>query len=383
MLGRTILASLTPHPMFADRLNKMQPSGIRRIFELAATIEDPINLSIGQAHFDPPEVLVEAACRAIRAGHNRYTVTQGLPELNERIIAQESQRYGHSPEASLVTSGVSGGILLSFLALLDAGDEILLPDPGFMMYAQLAQLCGATVKYYNLYPEWRIDPSEIEALTNDATKVIFLNSPSNPTGGVLDSGAVAAVAQIAARSGAYIISDEIYDAFVYDQELASPVGQHERVLRLSGFSKTYGIPGWRLGYATGPASLLDVMKTLQQFSFVCAPAPFQVAVAEVAFDLDMSDQIAAYKGKRDRLVAALPPAYELVAPGGSFYAFPKLPPEVSETDFIDAALANKLLVVPGSAFSRRDSHFRISFAASDEDLGRGIRTLGEILGQLT
>jgi aspartate aminotransferase/aminotransferase len=369
--------------MLADRMKQMKPSGIRRIFELMASMEDPINLSIGQAHFDPPEALVEAACKAIRDGHNRYTVTQGLPELNARILDRVEARYAHRPEASLVTSGVSGGLVLGFLALLDPGDEILLPDPGFTMYAQLAQLFGAKVKFYDLYPDWQLKPDEIAALIGPRCKAILLNSPSNPTGGVLSESSLAKVAAIAAEHGAFIISDEIYDEFVYVDEYASAVGRHERVLQLSGFSKTYGVPGWRLGYATGPAELLDAMKTIQQFSFVCAPAPFQVAVAEAAFELDMSSYIREYRGKRDRIVGELHKAYQLVPPQGSFYAFPSLPGEVPEAEFMDAALAARLLVVPGSAFSRRDSHFRISFAVTDEKLGEGIRGLNDLVGQLT
>ncbi len=364
--------------MLAQRVRRIEPSGIRRIFELMATMEDPINLSIGQADYDPPEALVEAACRAIRNGHNRYTTTQGLAGLNERVLDMVAARYGHRPPASLITAGVSGGILLSFLALLDPGDEILLPDPNFMMYRHLAELCGATVRTYSLYPRFHLDPDEIGALVNEKTKVVFINSPSNPTGGVLSRAEVEAVAAAADRVGAYVISDEIYDGFVYADEFASPVGLSERVIQLSGFSKTYGVPGWRMGYATGPVEVLDAIKTLQQFSFVCAPAPFQHAILEAAFDLDMTPYLDAYRRKRDRLVEGLHPAYDLVPPEGSFYAFPSLPGGVAEGAFIEAALENKLLVVPGSAFSARDTHFRLSFAASDADLERGLDVLGRL-----
>lgn len=359
----------------------MEPSGIRRIFELMATMEDPINLSIGQAHFETPEPLVEAACRALRQGHNRYTTTQGLDSLNERILEDVRSRHGERPEASLVTAGVSGGILLSFLALLDEGDEILLPDPNFMMYRHLATLCGATVRYYDLYPRFHPDLAQIDELITERTKVVFINSPSNPTGGVLTRQEIAAIGAAADRVGAFVVSDEIYDAFVYVDDYASPVGYAERVIQLGGFSKTYGIPGWRLGYATGPAAVLEAMKTLQQFTFVCAPAPLQQAVLEAAFELDMAPWIREYLGKRDRLASELHPAYRLAPPEGSFYAFPELPGSASENAFIEAALARKLLIVPGSAFSRRDSHFRLSFAASDEDLGRGIRELNALAEQ--
>ena len=371
----------SPEIQLAARVQRLEPSGIRRIFELMLTMDDPINLSIGQAHFPTPEPLVEAACKALRDGRNGYTMTQGLAALNERILDDVARTRGHRPESCFVTSGVSGGILLAFLALLDPGDEILLPDPNFMMYRHLAHLCGAEVVPYDLYPDWHLDPAEIEQLVTPRTKIVFLNSPGNPTGGVLRRAEVDALVRAADKVGAWVISDEIYDAFEYDGEFASPVGASDRVLQLGGFSKTFGIAGWRLGYATGPAALLDAMKRLQQYTFVCAPAPLQQAVLDAAFDLDMSDHIAEYRGKRDRLVRELHPAYELAAPGGSFYAFPKLPGHAQESAFLEAALARNLLIVPGSAFSRHATHFRLSFAAPDDVLARGLAELGALAEQ--
>lgn len=369
--------------MLANRMNRIRPSGIRRIFELMATMENPINFSIGQAHYDPPPELVEAACRAMRDGHNRYTVTQGLPELNEKILAGVAARWGRRPAASLVTSGVSGGILLAFMVLLDPGDEILLPDPNFTMYPVLANVCGAEIKYYDLYPDFRLDAAALDQLVTDKTKIIFLNSPSNPTGGVLRKDEIQAVVNAAERVGAYVVSDEIYDGFVYDDEYHSPVSMMEQVIQLSGYSKTFGVPGWRIGYATGPRDVLDAMKTLQQFSYVCAPAPFQHAVLNAAFDLDMSSHREEYRHKRDMLVDDLHPAYRLVPPGGSFYAFPCIPGGGDESAFMESALGRKVLVVPGSAFSRRSTHFRLSFAVPDDELRRGIGELNKVAEEVT
>ena len=370
------------------RARGIEPSGIRRIFELIASMEDPINLSIGQAHYDPPEALVEAACKAMRAGHNRYTVTQGLPELNDAVLADVENRLGVRPETCLLTSGVSGGLMLSFLCLLDPGDEILLPDPYFVMYKHLAAICGATVKYYDTYPaadgeRFGVDLEQLAALVTDKTKVVFVNSPSNPTGGLLTRDEIRRVCELADSVGAWVISDEIYDLFCYTEDYASPLQFTDRCIQLGGFSKTYGVPGWRMGYATGPSAVLDALKTLQQFSFVCAPAPFQHALLEAMPDIDITPYREEYRAKRDMLVERMHPAFRLSRPEGAFYAFPQLPRgrdgrQVSSDVFVEAAIEQNVLVVPGKAFSARDTHFRVSFAATDEQLAAGVEVLNAL-----
>ena len=179
------------------------------------------------------------------------------------------------------------------------------------------------------------------------------------------------------------MSDEIYDLFCYVDEFCSPLGFTDRCIQLGGFSKSWGVPGWRMGYATGPANVLDTLKTLQQFSFVCPPAPFQYALLEVLPKLDLSGYREQYRQKRDALVRGLHPAYRLAPPEGAFYAFPRLPPgpdgaPVASDRFVEAAIAHKTLLVPGKAFSPRDTHFRISFAVDDRDLSRGIAVLNEL-----
>ncbi|MFK7742504.1 MAG: pyridoxal phosphate-dependent aminotransferase [Planctomycetota bacterium] len=372
------------------RVLGIEPSGIRRIFELMATMEEPINLSIGQAHYDPPEQLVEAACRAIRSGFNRYTVTQGLEALNTMVLDDVEQRLGKRPESCLLTSGVSGGLMLSFLSLLDPGDEILLPDPYFVMYRHLATICGAEVRYYDTYPKrdgerFGLDVAEIEAKITERTKIVFVNSPSNPTGGMLTRAEIEGVCRAAEKVGAYVVSDEIYDLFCYaDDGYVSPLQFTDRCIQLGGFSKSYGVPGWRMGYATGPAEVLDALKTLQQFSFVCAPAPFQHALLEAMPNIDLAPYREEYRHKRDLLHREMHPAYALSKPEGAFYAFPKLPCDaatgtpVASDVFVEAAIEKKVLIVPGKAFSARDTHFRVSFAASDEDLRKGIAVFDEL-----
>jgi len=368
--------------MLADRVKNLQASGIRKIFELVASMEDPINLSIGQADYDVPDTIKDEAIRAIQEGFNRYTVTQGIPELNEKIRRDLLDRFAYEPEGSLVTCGVSGGLLLSFLCLLNPGDEVLLPDPYFVMYKILTELVGAVPVYYDLYPDFRLRRKELESKISSKTRLILINTPSNPTGGVLSAAELQMVAQVARAHDLLVVSDEIYDRFVYSDTFASPCQFcPERLIHLGGFSKTYGMPGWRMGYATGPSEVLDKMMILQQFSFVCAPSFAQKAVLR-ALDYDMSDKIEEYRGKRDLVFEGLAEHFDVVRPEGSFYIFPKLPPGTTGVEFTQEAVENNVLIVPGSAFSRRDTHFRISFAAADEKLEKGVKILSRLARKL-
>lgn len=361
--------------MLSKRVKDIEASGIRKIFELVATMKDPINLSIGQADFDVPDPIKDVAAKAMKEGFNKYTVTQGIPELNEAIRDVLLKRYGYKPESSLVTCGVSGGLLLSFLSLIDPGDEVLLPDPYFVMYKILTQLCDGKPTYYNLYPDFRIRREELESRITERTKIILVNSPSNPTGTVYSAAELQTIAEVARAHDLIVVSDEIYDRFIYAPEFHSICEFcPERLILLGGFSKTYGMPGWRMGYATGPKEILDKMMVLQQFSFVCAPSFAQKAVL-FALDFDMKEYIDRYRGKRDLVCDGLKENYDLVVPDGSFYCFPRLPEGIGGSEFVSRAVEEKVLVVPGKAFSQYDSHFRISFAAPDDVLLRGVEIL--------
>jgi aspartate/methionine/tyrosine aminotransferase len=360
------------------RADGVQASGIRKIFERVQFMEDPINLSIGQAHFDVPDVIKEAAIAAIREGFNRYTVTEGLPELNRRILERLHDRYGLQGQESLVTSGVSGGLLLGFMAMLDPGDHVLLPDPYFTMYPVLTGLVGADWSSYEMYPGFPLTEAALEAALDPEgrSRVLLINSPSNPTGRVLTAEELDIVGAFASQHDLVVVSDEIYDEFVYDGPHVSAVGHvdEDRLLLLGGFSKTYGMPGWRMGYATGPHDIIDAMRRMQQFTFVCAPSIVQAA-GIAAMDVDMSAEIADYRAKRDSFHARLAGHYDFPKPGGSFYMFPLLPEGATREAFMERALERKLLIVPGNAFSARDTHFRLSFAASDDVLDRGVDAL--------
>jgi aspartate aminotransferase/aminotransferase len=364
------------HPWLADRTAKFDASGIRKVFDLAAKMKDPINLSIGQPDFAVPEAIKEAAIAAIRDDKNGYSVTQGIAELRERLQQQVDQQYRHADRRVLVTSGTSGGLVLAVLAMVNPGDEVIVFDPYFVMYPALVGMVGGRCVTIDTYPNFRIDPDRVAAAITPRTKMILLNSPANPTGAVAREADLRALAELAAKHNVALVSDEIYHEFCYDASFVSPAPYNEQTIVVDGFSKTYGVTGWRLGFVHGPAAIIDKMTMLQQYTFVCAPHPLQWA-AVAALDVDMSEYIHAYRQKRDLVVAGLSEAgYSVTKPGGAFYVFPQVPEGGGTgSEFVARAIEKELLIIPGGIFSGRDTHFRISYAASDNTIQRGLEVL--------
>ncbi len=368
-----------PDHWIAERTRCFDSSGIRKVFDLGAKLENPINLSIGQPDFDVPAVVRKAAIEAIQSGKNGYALTQGMPVLREKLQARVDAEYGHDDRELFVTSGTSGGLVLAMLALVDPGDEVIVFDPYFVMYDALAGLVGGRVVYVDTYPDFRVDLDRLAAAITPRTKAILFNSPANPTGVVAAEEEVRALAELAAQRNVVLVSDEIYRQFCYDAAFVSPARFNPQTLVIDGFSKSHGMPGWRLGFAHGPGAIIREMIKLQQYSFVCAPHPAQWAGA-VAMDTDVSQQIEAYHRKRDLLLEGLRDNYEIVHPAGSFYIFPKVPWGTG-TEFVTRAIEeHQLLIIPGNIFSHRDTHFRLSYAATDETIRRGIEALEELAG---
>jgi len=369
---------MTPADWISARSRATEVSGIRKVFDLGKSLRDPINLSIGQPHFDVPESIRTAAKQAIDGGKNGYSVTQGVAELRQRLLAEMARHYPGQERELLITSGTSGGLLLAILATVNPGDEVIVPDPYFVSYPQLVTLTGGQAVFLDTYPDFRVDPQRLAAVMTPKTKLVLLCSPSNPTGVVIDPRSLKAIAELCAERGVLLLSDEIYRAFHYDREPTSPATWNPDTLVIEGFGKTYGMTGWRLGWAHGPRPIIEEMTKLQQFTFVCAPSAFQYG-GLAALDYDISGIIADYRGKRDRLVRGLRDHYDFTTPGGAFYVFAKVPPAwPSATAFVTEAIRHQLLIIPGNTFSRHDSHFRISFAASDETLDRGIAVLRQM-----
>ncbi|MDO4569699.1 MAG: aminotransferase class I/II-fold pyridoxal phosphate-dependent enzyme [Planctomycetia bacterium] len=358
----------------ADRTRLFDASGIRKVFDLAAKLDRPVNLSIGQPDFDAPESAKNAAIEAISSFKNGYTPTQGAATLRSKIQAQVDALYPGSGREVFVSSGVSGGLLLTLMALVNPGDEVIIFDPYFVMYDALVRMLGATPVYISTYPDFQIDVNKVAEAISPKTKLILFNSPANPTGAVAPRETVRELAALADEKGVALVSDEIYKFFCYDGEFHSPAEFSPNVIVLDGYSKCYGMPGWRLGFVHGPAQLMQEMLKFQQYTFVCAPSVLQLG-AVAALDTDMTPYLDAYRRKRDLVYNGLKDYYEIPKSCGAFYTFPKAI-GASATDFVTKAIQeHQLLIIPGNVFSSRDTNFRISFAAADSVIEEGVEIL--------
>lgn len=393
--------------LISDRAKGIDASGIRRVFELGAKLKNPINLSIGQPDFTVPPAIKKAAIDAIEHDRNGYTLTQGIPALLEKV-RDDAHTHLRWPErtgdagpliadgyGAFVTSGTSGALMLTAMALLDPGDEYIVPDPYFVLYPNMGKLIGAKAVFADTYPDFTMTAERVEPLITKRTKFVLSCSPGNPTGTTMTQRQCDDLADLCARKGVVLVSDEIYDGFVFpkvgEKELPgrAPSPAHVRegferpwdnVLVIRGFGKTYGATGWRMGYAMGPSALIDSMARMQQYTYVCAPSMAQWGCVE-AFGADISDIIRGYVRRRDMVVRALGDLTELATPTGAFYAFVKVPSSLglTGTQFVEKAIDRGVLIIPGGVFSRRDSHFRLSFAAPEEKLKAGLEILAELM----
>ena len=366
-------------PWVAERTLAFDSSGIRKVFDLAAQMTNPIDLSIGQPDFDVPESVRTACISAIESQKNGYALTQGMPVLRDKLQARIDQQYGHSDRKVFVSSGTSGGLVLSMLSLVNPGDDVILFDPFFIMYEPLVNLVGGVPVVINTYPHFRVDADRVKDAITPRTKMIIINSPANPTGVTIHEDETRALAEITAENDIVLLSDEIYSLFNYDEAVPSPAQFNDRTIVIDGFSKSHAMTGWRVGYVHGPAEIIDTMIKLQQYSFVCAPQPAQWAAA-AAMDEDVGNYISAYRAKRNMLVEGLSDLFEIEHPGGAFYAFPKAPWGTG-TEFVTRAIENNLLIIPGKIFSHQDTHFRISYAADDTTIQQGIEVLRQLATQ--
>ncbi|MAY74796.1 MAG: aspartate aminotransferase [Phycisphaerae bacterium] len=386
--------------LLSDRARGINVSGIRRVFELGAKLPDPINLSIGQPDFEVPPAMRRAAAEAMDARQNGYTLTHGTAALRERVAEHLAWdigwRVGDGGPSVAITSGTSGALLTAFLSLIGPGDEAIIPDPYFVMYPVLGQLTHGKCVPCDTYPDFRMTAERVEPLINDRTKLVLLNSPGNPTGVVMSTKEVRDLLDLCRSKGVVLISDEIYDEFTFSGGRTEPAigdasslrcpspcrvdGSADDILLIRGFGKTYGVTGWRLGYAAGPSWLIDAMNRIQQYTFVCPPAPLQAGAIE-SFGVDMRPQVDEYERRRNEVAGALSELTEVATPEGAFYAFVRVPESIGMTgsQLTEALVERNVLVIPGGVFSGRDTHIRLSFSAPPAKLSEGVSIIADLM----
>jgi aspartate aminotransferase/aminotransferase len=361
----------------AKRTSLFDSSGIREVFNLARELKDPVNLSIGQVDYPLPPPVEETLIKSIQRGDTDYALTQGIAPLREGLKRQIAQQFPDTDRDVFVSSGTSGGLVLSVLALVDPGDEIIIFDPWFVMYEALPRLCGGVPVKIPTYPDFRLNVDRVRATISDRTKMIIVNCPANPTGVSFHREEIRQLADLAAEHNVCLVSDEIYSKFAYDRPHVSAAEFNPETIVVDGFSKSHAMTGLRLGFVHGPPPIIAEMIKLQQFTFVCAPHPVQWA-GVTALQTPIDQHVAEYRRKRDFVAHDLSRYYELVKTDGSFYFFPKLPAGVSGREFLGRAIDHNLLLIPGHVFSDRDSHFRIAYAVADDKLQQGMEILKKI-----
>ena len=383
-----------------DAVTRLGTEGAFAVLARARELErggvDVIHLEIGEPDFETPAHVAEAGIAAIRAGETHYCQAAGLPELRQAAAAYLATTRGVAiePASVLVANGAKPFLFFTVLATCGPGDEVIYPDPGFPIYESAIRFAGATPVPLPLHEErgFGVDPAELEALLGDRTRLVILNSPQNPTGGVIPAGDLEAAARAILRTSAWVLSDEVYARITYDTaapSIASLPGMLERTILLDGFSKTYAMTGWRLGYAAVPEPLVDPLVRLIVNSTSCVPPFAQLAgVAALEGPQDAVDEmVREFRARRDYLVPALNgiPGISCVEPRGAFYAFPNvgaLP--LSADEFADRLLGEAgVALLAGSAFgSHAEGHVRISYAASLESLERAVERIARFTGSL-
>ena len=373
----------------SQRVRAIPASGIRRFFDIMNTMEDVISLSVGEPDFPTPAPIQAAGVASLQAGETQYTSNYGLLELRGAIAQHLEWRYGVSYDPTseiVVTTGVSEGMDIALRALLDPGDEVILPEPTYVSYEPCTILAGGTPVAVPTRVEdgFSLTAGEVRAALTPRTKVLLLGFPCNPTGAVLHRDELEAIARLVVEHDLFVISDEIYDRFTYGVPhtcVASLPGLRERTILLNGFSKAYAMTGWRLGYACAPADLLEGMMRVHQYAMMCAPTPSQHAAVQALRhgELDVQRMVAEYDRRRRAIVQGLNDiGLPCHAPQGAFYVFPS----IAATGLSSMAFCERLLfeeqvaVVPGSAFGASgEGYVRICYASAMENIERALERM--------
>lgn len=376
---------------FADRAIAIQPTGVRKMFDMAG--DDVISFGLGEPDFQPPEVAIEAMAEAMRSGHNKYTTTAGLPALRQRIAESWSPyQAGLSEENVCMTMSGTNALLNCFLTLVNKGENVLLPEPYFPLYGPDVVLCGGEARYYPCLFEHEFIPQieVLESLVDENTSAILYNFPSNPTGATLDSEQRDTLLEFARKHDLWVITDEVYDRIIYDSEHTSFLGQgYEKLLLVNSFSKTFAMTGWRIGYILSEnLEAMQQVTKVQYYITACSNDAMQYAVLE-AFQSanDYPEKMALeFKARRDLICQRLNamPGVSCHVPEGAFYVFPKVEvPGMNSEDVAIALLKGGVLCSPGSAFGESgEGHLRFAYTISRQDISTGMDKVEAVLREL-
>lgn len=380
----------------SDLVQQIKPSGIRKFFDIVSEMDDVISLGVGEPDFDTPWHIREEGIFSLEKGKTFYTSNAGLKELREEICNYQKRHYNveYNPlKEVVVTVGGSEAIDIALRAMINLGDEVIIPQPSYVSYEPCAILAGAKPVIINLKAEnnFKLTPEELKNAITEKTKVLILAYPNNPTGAVMEKEDLEKIAKIIIEKDIIVISDEIYSALTYKGEhttIANIEGMKERTILINGFSKSYAMTGWRLGYACGPQNIIAQMTKIHQFAIMCAPTTSQYAAVEALKngDKDVEEMRQAYNQRRRFLINAFKEMnLECFEPFGAFYVFPC----IKEFGMTSEEFATKLLqeekvaAIPGSAFGESGEGFlRISYAYSLESLKIAIDRLKNFINKL-
>ena len=379
----------------SDKVVAIQPSGIRKFFDIVSEMKDAISLGVGEPDFDTPWKIREEGIYSLEKGRTFYTSNSGLKELREEICTYLRRKYELNYESSqiLVTVGGSEAIDIGLRAMINPGEEVIIPQPSYVSYLPCAVLADATPVIVNLKEEnqFKLTAEELNNAITDKTKVLILPFPNNPTGAIMNREELEEIAKVIIEKDIFVISDEIYSELTYDGNhvsIASLPGMAERTIVINGFSKAFAMTGWRLGYAAGPENIIQQMMKIHQFAIMCAPTNSQFAAVEALrnCDEDVAKMVEAYNQRRRFLLNAFKEiGLDCFEPHGAFYVFPSIKKFGMTSEEFATRLLNeeKVAVVPGTAFGDCGEGFlRISYAYSIENLKIALERIGNFVKRL-
>ena len=368
------------------RISEVPMSGIRKMFDLAGP--DSINLGLGEPDLAPPSEAIEGMNKAASAGLNKYGPTAGIPELRD-AVAKRYSMYGDLKGSNImITPSGSSALLEITQSMVDPGDDVLIPSPGFVIYGPHAQLAGGSYTEYRLTEgNFQPDIDDIQSKIKPNTKMIVVTTPSNPTGGVLDEQTYKALCDIAADKDITILSDEVYDSFVYEGKHISFMNQLDKAVVVNGFSKMMAVTGWRMGFICANEEVMESLIKMQYHVCASPNMPAQYGILEALPNIEpyLENARSVFKARRDLISKRINeiPGMSIIPPKGAFYAFPSYDLDMPSAELANELARNGLICTPGSAFGKYgENHLRFSYAADELKIEEGMNILEKVIGRL-